>query len=81
MKEVIAVCKKNGNGKLISVEIDNQNNLESIQDVINNMNRGIKYKIKNGDDIISYDHDDRIRSHKNGKENDNLRNLDDSSKC
>lgn len=80
-KEIIAVCKENENGKIISVEIDGQYKLETVNQVIKGYNLGQGYKIKNGEEVKPYDHDDKIRSHANNIPTDNLSKLPKSNKC
>lgn len=86
-KVVIAVCKENGDGKLTHVEanklLDHNSVIETVEQVIKNIGNGEQYIVSKpyGQKVEVYDHEDRIRSVRNGKDDDNLRNLPISKKC
>ena len=82
MKKIIKTCKEHiKHGKIVSVEIEEQEELETVQEVINNYNNGERYIDVNGESVKPYNKNTEIRSHRNNKPHGGLDNLPHSNRC
>lgn len=76
MNEIKAICVKDS--KIVKVEVDGI--LLDINDVINNINKGIVYTVKNGTKVSTYDKN-HLRSNPDLSKDNNLLSLPKSNKC